>query len=280
MASRQNCNGLEHLSIQDSSPPSTDDHSEQHDRPRIHFFDLPSEIRNHIYRYCVPTGYGVPILSESLRKSMKNCNERCAHLDNAKVTPDSSPPKRGTKMFLVSRQMRQEAASIYCSENFFVFDEMSAVAPFLQSQRSDLRGFISSIHLVLHSDGLRWCSYGGTSGSFTACLQAFKALAELPYLQVKHLRLGILDSSPDLVEKDHHFDFADIKWLAKLSEITSLESLTVAFRPDCDCCDCLETHLNSVEDRLWDFLAPKMLRMEEGRDHVHKQTNHPLPIPC
>lgn len=176
-----------------------------------------------------------------------------------------------TRMLSVNKQTRSEAASIFYGKNTFQFNTMSSLVPFLKDRTAETRKYIRSLHVVFTIDIRDWdavfTEYGRSATWNTTC----STLAKLPHLNVKKLFVEVDDKRAKLLRDGMSLRSRTMLWLHKLGKLENLEKLGVSYdcgdwQPHGRRFDIREEVDSQTEQELWQFLAPKMLKMEAD-DH-------------
>lgn len=279
-------------------------HSRRLGRPQLGFLDLPAEIRNKIYRLSLITGRVLlirdmfpPVYMARKKSGLRPLRSTYTAPDHVlgssgdewpiaqcpprlplvslkekfetttyKLMGAAGPEGDAIKLLALSRQIRQEAGSIFYGENTFHFTTMSSLVPFFKDRMPDTRHYINSVQLALHILPEDWYPAFLERGRPQAWKRAFSALCKLPNLNIKQLCIRLDDSWSQMYTEGLCLHTPEMRWLHKLGEISSLDSLGVEYITRCAPAGLL-IEGNVIQGELWEFLAPKMLTKRNGEDH-------------
>ena len=278
------------------------------------FFKLPAELRNIIYRLVGITGRSLIVEdmhSKEFERSQEDgtyqirstylakdhiCDKSfCVCVNNYKyLRPMRTTYKIGNPdptdtttaaMLSLNKESRDEVASLFYGENTFHFVTMSSLVPFMKDRTVETRRYIQRLRLTLTIDLRTWnaiCTEQGTSATWNA---AFSALLKLPHLNIRTLRVTVVDINKAILERSLNIRTRPMLWLRKLSKFENLDMLGVRYfvggdAYDVNFWDCLERQgrrwpllspreeeiESRIEQELWQILAPKVLK-KTADDH-------------
>lgn len=234
-----------------------------YDHP-FHFFKLPAELRNKIYRLVVITGKTLIIQDmhpEELEKGQVNgaYQSRSTYLATDHVCsletwltyrqyPNVEPcmiketrfgPRSTTYMLAtphsidattitmlsLNKQSREEVASIFYGENTFHFTTMSSLVPFMKDRTVETRKYIERLWLTLTVDDDCWDVIFTEYGRPATWNAAFSSFAKLPHVHIKQLCIHVDDRKASLLTCGLNFGSRSMLWLHKLGKLQNLEML-------------------------------------------------------
>ena len=315
---------------------------EQHTEVRLRtcLLSLPAELRNNIYRLCLATGRVLAIKDmhpdefqarkeggrcpwRSTYTAPDHCRDMCyscpgthfrrhCSFTNPRTMYDLTTYIPGNALALenttiailaVNHQLRQEAGSLFYGSNIFNFGTMSSLVPFLKDRAPDTRKYIKSLQLELHVYAMNWYPSFAEHGRPQAWKRAFTALKKLPYLQLNTLRIKLDDGHCQFYGEGLKTHTPQMRWLHRLAEISTLDSLGVQYFMRCQRFISGEWYrgvqwfeqptqlrgphnardVRDTQEELWMFLAPRMLTRVEGNSHEaetlqHRRIKMPEPI--
>ena len=191
-----------------------------------------------------------------------------------------------TTMLSLDKQSREEVASIFYGGNTFHFTTMSTLTPFMEDRTAETRKYIQSLRLTLTPNGRNWDAIFAEQGVSALWNKAFSSFLKLSYVNIKKLCIRIDDKKAKIFVGGLNLRSRSMLWLHKLRKIDSLELLGLEYsvrgwqggqqqqQDSSGTSTPVPEEVNTaIEQELWRFLAPKMLK-KEADDHSADALQH------
>lgn len=256
-------------------------------KPPMSFLDLPAELRNEIYDLLLIRSS--PIVLHDTHPGPNRNNRRVRSHTKSRIETASEdharprgqggmsaycldkclcPEPLNTVLLRVNQQIRTEALPVFYAKNVFSFRDIGTLIPFIKSQSEAAQVSVQNLelHFNFGKGALLVSQPPIESDDFHRICSGLRSLETL-----KSQKVSIL-----IHDRGGHFMRSALcgkvpGWMESLSEnIRDLDFLGFAFQgPDCLMkSDHPRSHefLDIVDEQLWEFLAPRMLK-QVGNDH-------------